>query len=97
MLSCKEVTRKIASDELSGARWSQRMAIRLHLFLCRHCGAYAAQLRAIGVAARNLWPEDSENSGTLERLEGEILKGSLGGPSDSRETSRRKADNVDSH
>ena len=79
MLSCKEVTRKIASDELAEAGWRERLAVRLHLLLCRHCRRYVAQLRAIGAAARNLWWSRSQDPSTLERLERQILEDCLGG------------------
>ncbi len=79
MLSCKEVTRKIASDELAEAGWRERLAVRLHLLLCRHCRRYASQLRAIGAAARNLWWSRSQDPSTLERLERQILEHCLGG------------------
>ncbi len=79
MLSCKEVTRKIASDELAEAGWWERLAVRLHLLWCRHCRRYVAQLRAIGAAARNLWGPLSQDPSTLERLERQILEDCLGG------------------
>ncbi len=80
MVSCKEVTRKIASDEFAEAGWKERLAIRLHLLLCRHCRGYAAQLRAIGAAARNLLGSRTQDPSALERLERQILERSLGGP-----------------
>ncbi len=74
MLSCKEVTRKIASEEFAEARWWQRLGVRLHLPMCRHCRRYAAQLRAMGEFARNLWGSGSEDPDTLKRLERSILQ-----------------------
>lgn len=82
MVSCKEVTRKIASDEFAEAGWKERLAIRLHLLGCHHCRRYAAQLRAIGAAARNLLGSRSQDPSALERLERQILERSLGGPED---------------
>ncbi|MDA2937363.1 hypothetical protein MYX75_03760 [Acidobacteria bacterium AH-259-A15] len=93
MLSCREVTRKIASDELADANWSQRIALRLHLLMCRHCRRYAAQLHAIGAAARNLLRQSSEDLDTLKRLERQILENSLGGPAEPSRTSGSKGDN----
>ncbi len=80
MLNCKDLTRKIASDELAEAGWRERLGVRLHLLLCRHCRRYKAQLRAIGAAARNLWGPRSQDPPTLERLERQILERSLSGP-----------------
>ena len=71
MLSCKEVARAVASGALDDA-WSRRLALRLHLLMCRHCRRYARQLRAIAVAARSLWRE-SEDPSTLERLKRTIV------------------------
>ncbi len=82
MVSCKEVTRKIASDEFAEAGWNERLAIRLHLLGCQHCRRYAAQLGAIGAAARNLLGSRSQDPSALERLERHILERSLGGPKD---------------
>ena len=79
MLKCKDVTRKIARDELAEAGWGERLGVRLHLLLCRHCRRYVAQLRAIGAAAQNLWGLHSEDAPKLERLERQILEQSLGG------------------
>ena len=80
MLNCKDVTRKIASDEFREAGWSERLVVRFHLFMCRHCRRYVAQLRAIGAATRELCGPSSQDPSTLERLERQILEGSHGGP-----------------
>ncbi len=82
MVSCKEVTRKIASDEFAEAGWNERLAVRLHLLGCHHCRGYAAQLGAIGAAARNLLGRWSQAPSALERLERQILERSLGEPKD---------------
>lgn len=77
MLSCKEVTRTMASEEVAEASWWRRFQVRLHLLMCQHCQRYAAQLRVIGKVARDLWrtrpvEEDPE---ALKHLEEIILKG----------------------
>ncbi len=79
MLSCKEISRSIASDELAGASWTRRLGVRFHLLMCRHCRRYEAQLRAIGATARRLFhrPEEGDQA-TLERLEKRILASSEG-------------------
>ncbi len=89
MLKCKDLTRKIVSDELAEAGWRERLGVRLHLLLCRHCRRYVAQLRSIGTAARNLWGPRSQDPPTLERLERRILEQSLGGPEDPTGTNYR--------
>ena len=95
MLSCKDLTRKIASDELAGAGWRERLAVRLHLLACRHCRGYAAQLRAIGNGARKLWGPHSQDPRTLERLERQILERALGGLEDPTGPSGRQGGKVD--
>ncbi len=72
MLTCREVTRAIATDELSEAGIGRRLAVRLHLFMCRDCRRYAAQIRAIGEAARGLFGQTTD-SGSLEDLKARIL------------------------
>ena len=65
--SCREVTRKLASDELCGAGPWTRASVRIHLLMCRHCRRYARQLRNMRHAARTLWADDVEDvSGELE-------------------------------
>jgi len=54
MLKCKDVSRIIACDELSDATRSRRLAVRIHLLMCRHCRAYASQLRTLAAASRKL-------------------------------------------
>ena len=61
----------IASDQLAGAGWGTRLTVRLHLLMCRHCRRYAAQLAAIGTAARSLLQQDP---GPPQELEKAILE-----------------------
>lgn len=48
MLASEQVSRSIAKDELGLAGWCHRLAIRLHLLVCRHCRRYARQIEVIG-------------------------------------------------
>jgi hypothetical protein len=73
MLCCQEVARKIASDELQEASGWQRLWVRLHLLMCRHCRRYEVQLHSIGELAWKLWGPHTQDPSTLERLEGEIM------------------------
>ncbi len=46
MLSCKEIAQQ-ASDYIDQQySWRQRMAFRLHLFICGNCRRYISQLRS---------------------------------------------------
>ncbi len=74
MPNCKEVARLIASEELANARWLSRALVRLHLLRCRHCGGYAAQLRAIGAAARDRSDSDVADRASFEKLQSSILE-----------------------
>ncbi len=75
MLTCKETAKAVAHDELRTApRW-RRHALRLHLLMCPHCRRYAAQIRAIGTAARSLLRAHGDDLKALERLHETILSG----------------------
>ena len=78
MESCREITKKLASDEFREASVWKRLTVRFHLLMCRHCRRYAAQLRTIGEIARKLWGSHSEDPSTLESLKREILGTTLG-------------------
>ena len=73
MPACKEVAQLVASDELTRQPWHKRLGVGMHLLMCRHCRAYAEQMRAIGRSVRDLY----SNSGTEARVDEllEILKG----------------------
>ncbi len=74
MPNCEEVARLVASDELADAVWSDRALVRLHLLMCRHCRGYAAQLRAIGAAARDRSDADGADRASFEKLQDSILQ-----------------------
>ena len=74
MLKCKEVARRVASGEDKEGSIRQRLAIRAHLLMCRYCRLYVAQIRALGVAARQAWTPTEEERGNYERLEKSILR-----------------------
>lgn len=67
MLTCKDLTTAVASDDLQRRSWRERLGIRLHLMLCRHCRRYVAQLAAIGNAARRLYRPKPPSTDSLER------------------------------
>ncbi len=73
ILNCRELTRTLASDELVEASLLHRFEARLHLLMCRHCRRFAAQLEAIGSAARTSWGAESQSEVQLEQLESRIL------------------------
>jgi hypothetical protein len=82
MLSCKEVTRMIASDELAEAGWWRRLTARLHLLMCVHCRRYERQVQILGRVARDVLRGGGEESARegidharLDGLERTILEG----------------------
>jgi len=52
MMTCKEVSTLVSMEQLDGAPRVRRMAVWLHLMMCRHCRAFRRQLRRIGEVAR---------------------------------------------
>ncbi len=88
MLNCKETARLIASDELADAGWSDRALVQLHLLMCRNCRGYAAQLRAIGAAARDRSGLGVVDRATFERLQSSILEECLKASGANGETGR---------
>lgn len=72
MPACKDVAQLVASDELTRQSWYKRLGVAMHLLMCRHCRAYAQQIRAIGRSARDLYANSGAEARVDELLE--ILK-----------------------
>ena len=51
-MTCKDVSTLISKGELADAPLARRLAVRLHLAMCRHCRAFRRQVEAISGAAR---------------------------------------------
>lgn len=69
MPRCRDVARAVAGDERTRKPWHVHIGLRMHLLMCRHCRAFAEQLRAIGRIARELYGD----SGPASRLD-ELMK-----------------------
>jgi NMD protein affecting ribosome stability and mRNA decay len=54
MLPCREVVELVGTDRLASATIRERIGVRLHLLMCRHCRAYVRSLRRIAETARRL-------------------------------------------
>jgi len=52
VVTCKEVSTLMAQDGLAKASFARRLAVHLHLAMCRQCRAFRRQLEAISQAAR---------------------------------------------
>jgi predicted anti-sigma-YlaC factor YlaD len=59
MMTCKEVSTLMSTGSLDDASWRVRMAVRLHLSMCRHCRAFKRQLEALATVARTLSAADA--------------------------------------
>ena len=68
MMTCKEVSTLVSMGEFHQASARRRMAVRLHLMMCRHCRAFNRQLHVIGRVARLIAGEvEREPGATFER------------------------------
>ena len=72
MMTCREVTRLVAGEELAEVSWTRRIAARLHFLFCRHCRNYSGQIDSMGRMAREGW-EPPEDRVAEERIEADIL------------------------
>ncbi|MBI2379837.1 MAG: zf-HC2 domain-containing protein [Gammaproteobacteria bacterium] len=52
MLSCKEVVARADDYVDRNLGWREKLAVRLHLFLCSYCRRYVRQLRLLIAALR---------------------------------------------
>lgn len=72
MLRCSEVVRLYSTDEVHEAPRLQRVTVRIHLMMCRHCRRYVQELSAIGDAFRHMafsTPDDPEQiEGLVRRI-----------------------------
>ena len=88
MLRCKQVTTMVANDDLADAGLWVRLQVRLHLWMCRHCAGYAAQMRQLGVKLREQFRHEDDMI-DIKRLERQILDAA-------RSDAARSADEQDS-
>ncbi len=59
MMTCKEVSTLVSTGGLDDAPLRVRLAVRLHLSMCRHCRAFKGQLEALANATRVLSTSDA--------------------------------------
>jgi len=60
MLSCKETARLLSQGEDRKFAFGERMALRVHLAICKGCRNVDAQLRFLRVAMKELSRDESE-------------------------------------
>jgi hypothetical protein len=85
MLSCKQVTRMVAGEDLADAGLWLRMKVRFHLMMCRHCAHYNEQIRMMGTTVRERFGGTDEPS-DVDDLQQRIL-GATGRPKNDHEPS----------
>jgi anti-sigma factor ChrR (cupin superfamily) len=79
MLSCKEIAQTVSTEDVVPVGWRKRLALKLHLMMCRHCRRYAQQMQAMGNAARDVFqhppkdPSSPETPQNLAKLQSAIL------------------------
>ncbi len=54
MIRCKEVATLISTDALQALDVWQRLSVRLHVMMCRHCRRFARQVALVGRMAREI-------------------------------------------
>lgn len=80
MPNCRKIAHLITSDGLEDAPWPMRMMTQFHLFRCKNCRRYAAEIEMVGGASRDALSAGSVDPKAVERLEGTIMDYLLGEP-----------------
>lgn len=68
MISCKNVSELLMSDQLQSQSWWKRLEVRLHLAMCDLCSRLARQLEQMRAAARRMRYRDEADPGLEDRL-----------------------------
>lgn len=68
MLQCREVVALVGSGEWRTAPIGKRLALAMHLAMCKHCRAYVRSLRRIAAAARRLYRGEAADGERAARL-----------------------------
>ena len=53
MYFCSDVMNMIARDEHLTAGFFKKLALRVHLLMCRHCSRYVSQLKILALMVRD--------------------------------------------
>lgn len=70
MFSCRDVSRKLSQSMDEALPLSQRMAIRIHLMMCRYCSRFHRQLVLLRKMSRHMDP-DQPSGETHDKLSAE--------------------------
>ena len=71
MLTCKEAIRLVSEGLDRNLPWSKRLAMKMHLLMCRHCSAYSRQLRGLARLFHLRFGEQRAIEGSQESLSSE--------------------------
>ena len=52
MLTCKQASKLVSQSLDRPLSWSERMQLKLHLFICDPCSRFKQQLKLLGVALK---------------------------------------------
>lgn len=63
MLNCEEATRLMSQEQDRRLNGAERVALRLHLWICRGCTNYRAQMAVLRAACRRLAGLDEKREG----------------------------------
>jgi predicted anti-sigma-YlaC factor YlaD len=73
MMTCHEVSRIVSEGTLDAAPWRLRLGAWLHFAICRQCRAFARQVAALAIvakeAARGHEPDADFDARLIRRLE----------------------------
>lgn len=76
MITCKQVASLLSSGDVPNQSFLGRMELRLHLFFCRHCSAFAGQIKFLRLAAQRTKDcfEAELRTGGAAKLESRLLR-----------------------
>ena len=73
MISCKDLVKKLSSDE--SLPIVKRLEIHLHLILCKHCRVYVKHLEVLKVSFRRVIGKLEKNiESTSKKIEDEAIE-----------------------
>jgi len=73
MLSCKETVLIISSNQ--DLTFRQKLEMRAHLFMCKHCSAYSNQLKALANQLKKSYRELTKTEpDRVHELESKVLE-----------------------
>jgi sigma54-dependent transcription regulator len=71
VMHCREIAKLIDSDGVKDLNFADRVQVRVHLWVCRHCRQLVRQIRWLGDVARNRVHRIAEAD---EQLEARMLQ-----------------------